>query len=35
MLEKTMGRLGIGEEKLHIRAMYIEVHELDNTYLIK
>lgn len=29
-LEKTMGRLGIGEENLHIETMYIGVIELDN-----
>jgi hypothetical protein len=29
-LEKTMGRLRIGEENLHIRAMYIGVDKLDN-----
>ncbi len=35
MLEKTMGRLGIGEENFHIGAMYIGVDNWTTSYSIK
>jgi hypothetical protein len=31
MLEKTMEKLGIGEEKLHIGAVYTKIEESDPT----